>query len=262
MSRKNCCWISTPLLQHKPSKLTPFLSLCCRAAEKLSVECPSPLPAQKPSRFTGFFLLPEPTTVKHSLPIFPDFVAELTSALHKPLSTRTTVHGHFLELDREEETDLVNIPPIEPSLASYLAPSHKHVVGNSATLPSKHCRFSTSVHSWRKFTGHRQAQSNGLSSGTMLQIYQAMSLAELRKTVPSDSPPVPLLNEVRIAMDHILCVSGCVALSWGRGMVSTVVAQRKLWLTLPDVPEKDQAIYLDEPVLAAGLFGRHSTSSR
>lgn len=83
-----------------------------------------------------------------------------------------------------------------------------------------------------------------------------MFLAELRETMPSDSPPVPLLNEVRITMDHILRVSCCVALSWGGGMASTVVAQRQLWLTLSGVPEKDQAIYLDEPVLAAGLFGQ------
>lgn len=41
----------------------------------------------------------------------------------------------------------------------------------------------------------------------MPQIYQAMSLAELREIMPSDSPPVPLLNKVRIAVDHILCVS-------------------------------------------------------
>lgn len=141
---------------------------------------------------------------------------------------------------------------MEPSLASYLAQSHKHVVGASATLPSKHCKFSTSqlekVYLLQVITAH------GLSSVTMLQIYQAMFLAELRET--SNSSQVPLLNKIRIAMDHILCVSCCVALSWGRRMASTVVAQRQLWLTLSDIPEKVQAIYLDEPVLAAGLFGQ------
>lgn len=45
-------------------------------------------------------------------------------------------------------------------------------------------------------------------------------------------------------------------LSFGRGMASTVVAQRHLWLTLLDVPEKDRAVYLDEPVSAEGLFGK------
>ncbi len=46
-----------------------------------------------------------------------------------------------------------------------------------------------------------------------------------------------------------------MALSLGRGMASTVVAQRDLWLTLSYVPERDRAVYLDEPVSAEGLFG-------
>lgn len=40
-------------------------------------------------------------------------------------------------------------------------------------------------------------------------------------------------------------------------MASTVVlAQRHLWLTLYDIPDRERAVYLDEPVSAAGLF-RH-----
>lgn len=56
---------------------TYFFSLCHRAADKLVVDWPSPLPAQKPSWFAGFFLPPKPTTIRNSLPMFPDFVAEL-----------------------------------------------------------------------------------------------------------------------------------------------------------------------------------------
>ena len=33
-----------------------------------------------------------------------------------------------------------------------------------------------------------------------------------------------------------------------------VVAQRHLWLTLSDAPDRDRAVYLDEPVSADGLF--------
>lgn len=83
-----------------------------------------------------------------------------------------------------------------------------------------------------------------------------MSLAELGKNMPPDGPLVPLLNKVRIATDYILCVSCYAALSLGRGMASMVVAPRHLWLTLSDIPERDQAIYLDEPVSAGGLFGQ------
>ncbi|KAL7398707.1 hypothetical protein ABVT39_013841 [Epinephelus coioides] len=124
---------------------TSFLSLYRRAAEKLEVEWASPPPTQKPLRFAGFFLPPEPTTVKNSLPLFPDFVAELTSTWNKPLSTRVTVpgYGQYLDLDGAEKAGLVNPPPMEPSLAAYLAPAQNHGVGGPTTLPSKHCRFST-----------------------------------------------------------------------------------------------------------------------
>ncbi len=74
--------------------------------------------------------------------------------------------------------------------------------------------------------------------------------------MPLDSPLSPLLNEVRVATDYILRVSRCAALSLGRRMASTVVAQRHLWLTLSDVPDQDRAVYLDEPVSAEGLFGQ------
>ena len=90
----------------------------------------------------------------------------------------------------------------------------------------------------------------------MLQTYQAMCLAELGSHMPPDSPLSPLLNKVRIATDYILRVSCYAALSLGRGMASTVVAQRHLWLTLSDVPDRDRAVYLDEPVSADGLFGQ------
>lgn len=77
------------------------------------MEWPSPPPAQKQSRFSGFFLPPEPTTVRNNLPMFPDFVAELTLTWNKPLSTRTTVpsYGQFLDLDGAEKAGLVNPPP-------------------------------------------------------------------------------------------------------------------------------------------------------
>ncbi|XP_039904084.1 uncharacterized protein LOC120744034 [Simochromis diagramma] len=142
---------------------------------------------------------------------------------------------------------------MEPSLAAYLAPSHNHGVGGPATLPSKHCRFSASQ--LEKIYRAQAGTARAMSSVTMLQTYQAMCLAELGSLVPDDSPLSPLLNEVRVTTDYILRASRCAALSLGRGMASTVVAQRHLWLTLSDVPDRDRAVYLDAPVSAAGLFG-------
>ncbi|XP_076746637.1 uncharacterized protein LOC112431703 [Maylandia zebra] len=234
---------------------TSLFSLFRRAAEKLQVDWPSPPPARKPSRFAGFFLPPEPATAKNCLPMFPDFLCELTASWDKPLSTRVTVpgYGQYMELDGAEGAGLANPPPMEPSLAAYLAPSHNHGVGGPATLPSKHCRFSASQ--LEKIYRAQAGTARAMSSVTMLQTYQAMCLAELGSLVPEDSPLSPLLNEVRVTTDYILRASCCAALSLGRGMASTVVAQRHLWLTLSDVPDRDRAVYLDAPVSAAGLFG-------
>jgi hypothetical protein len=234
---------------------TSFFSLYRRAAEELEVDWPAAAPAQRQSRFAGFHLPQEPTATKNRLPMFPDFVSELTSAWSKPLSTRVTVagYGQYLDLDGADKAGLVNPPPMEPSLAAYLAPLQNHGVGGPTTLPSKHCRFSASQ--LDKIYRAQASTARALSSVTMLQTYQAMRLAELGSLMPADSPTVPLLNEVRLATDYILRVSRCAALSLGRGMASTVVAQRHLWLTLSDVPERDRAVYLDEPVSAEGLFG-------
>ncbi|KAL7370927.1 hypothetical protein ABVT39_014473 [Epinephelus coioides] len=235
---------------------TSFLSLYRRAAEKLEVEWPSLPPAQKQLWFAGFFLPSEPTTVKNSLPLFPDFVAELTSTWNKPLSTCVMVpgYGHYLDLDGAEKAGLVNTPPMEPSLAAYLALVQNHGVGGPTTLPSKHCRFSASQ--LEKIYRAQAGTARALSLVTVLQTYQAICLAELGSLMPSDSPLAPLLNEVSVATDYVLHVSRCAALSLGRGMASTVVAQRHLWLTLSDVLERDRAVYLDEPVSAEGLFGQ------
>lgn len=233
-----------------------FLSLYRRAAGKLDVEWPSSPPAQKRSRFAGFFLPPEPTTVKNRLPMYPDFVSELTSSWSKPLSTRVTVpgFGQYSDLEGAESAGLVHPPPMEPSLAAYLAPSQNHGVIGPATLPSKHCRFSAGQ--LEKIYRAQGCAARTLSSVTMLQTYQAMCLAELGAQLPAGSPLTPLLNEVRLATDYILRMSRGVALSVGRGMAFTVVAQRHLWLTLSDVPEKERVAYLDEPVSAQGLFGQ------
>lgn len=83
----------------------------------------------------GFFLPPESMTVENSLPMYLDIVVALTLIWHKPLSTKdlVPVYGQFLELNAAEETSLANIPPMELSLASYLAMPHNHGVCGSAT---------------------------------------------------------------------------------------------------------------------------------
>lgn len=58
-------------------------------------------------------------------------------------STYITVHGYgqYLDLEKAERAGLVNPPPMESSLASYLASSYNHGMAGHTTASSKHCRF-------------------------------------------------------------------------------------------------------------------------
>ena len=233
-----------------------FLALYRRAAQRVDVQWPSAAPVQRPTRFSGFFLPQAPATEKLRLPLFPDFVTELTSSWNKPFSTRASVPGYaqFLEHEGAETSGLLNPPPMEPSLAAYLAPSHNHGIVGQSTLPSKHCRFSYGQ--LEKCYRAQATTARAMSSMSLLQTYQAMCLAELDSLLPAGSPASSLLDEIRVATDYTLRMTRCAALALGRGMATTVVAQRHLWLTLSDMPDRDRVSYLDEPISPAGLFGQ------
>lgn len=57
----------------------PFIELYQRVAGKLLVDWPVPPPIQKNSCFGGFYLSPVKTVVKTRLPLYPDYMAELTA---------------------------------------------------------------------------------------------------------------------------------------------------------------------------------------
>lgn len=97
------------------------------------------------------------------------------------------------------------------------------VVG-SAMLPSK-VLYITGAKK-KKIYQSQPSRDHALSSVAMFQMHQAMCLAEVGKSFPPESPLIGLLNEVKNA--HSLLVSCCAVLSLGRGMPSTVMAQRHL----------------------------------
>ncbi|KAL7383276.1 hypothetical protein ABVT39_008163 [Epinephelus coioides] len=84
---------------------------------------------------------------------------------------------------------------------------------------------------------------------------EAIQLMELDSRLPPNSPLTPVIRELRIMTDYILRSACFVAVYLSRGMASTVVAHRYLWLTLSDIPDRDRVAYLGEPVSPAGLFG-------
>ncbi|KAF7648271.1 hypothetical protein LDENG_00159540 [Lucifuga dentata] len=110
----------------------------------LEVPWPSSPPLQQQTQLVGsYFLLQQHSTVKHKLPVFPDFVTELTHSwpsLKAPVSLPFT---QFLDLEGMETAGLTNIPPMDETLAYHLAPK-ANMASNKPTLPSKQCRFSAS----------------------------------------------------------------------------------------------------------------------
>ncbi|RXN07737.1 Glycosyltransferase LARGE1 [Labeo rohita] len=233
----------------------PFMDLYRRAAEKLSVEWPVPPPVQKSSRFGGFYLSPVQTVVRTRLPLYPDCVAELTSLWPKPMSPPPPVPGasRFTELEGAGEAGLVSAPPMEHSLAAYLAPTQNSGIAGTPTLPTGPYRFS--FKQLGRIYGEQACAARALSSMSLLQTYQAICLGELSEAVSAGRPCDALMGEVLSTADYILRATRGALVSLGHAMAGTVVAQRHLWLTLANLPERDRSAFLSTPISPSGFFG-------
>ncbi|CAM4510102.1 unnamed protein product [Leuciscus chuanchicus] len=175
----------------------PFLELYRRAAAKLTVEWPAPPPVQKSSRFGGFYLSQVQTVVRTHLPIYPDCIAELTSSWSKPMSTLSPVSGmsKFTDLEGAQEAGLMSAPPMEHSLATYLAPMHNSGIAGIPTLPSGPCRFS--YRQLSRIYSDQACTARALSTMSLLQTYQAICLGELSEAMSEGRPCDELMGEVR-----------------------------------------------------------------
>ncbi|KAI7798269.1 hypothetical protein IRJ41_024254, partial [Triplophysa rosa] len=217
-----------------------FIDLFRRAAEKLSVDWPVPPPVQKDSRFGGYYLAPMQTVVRTYLPLYPDCLAELTSSWSKPTSPPPPVPGatKFTELEGAEAAGLISAPPMEHSL--------KHAL-------QKH-GYNKHSHSSDRPLPEQARTARALSSMSLLQTYQAICLGELSEAMSAGMPCDALMGEVRSTADYILRATRGVLGSLGHAMASTVVAQRHLWLTLANLPERDWSAFLSAPISSSGLF--------
>lgn len=77
--------------------------------------------------------------------------------------------------------------------------------------------------SWNKVCWSQASEAPTLSFTTTIQMNKFVCLAELGPLVS---------NKLRIDTHHILCGSQCADLSLEKGMASTVVVYRHLWVTL------------------------------
>lgn len=233
---------------------TPALfELCRRAAVHLDVSWPASPPLQQQTRLAGKYFLPQPqSTVKHKLPIFPDFVTELTRSWSSPKAPASLPFTQFLDLEGMETAGLTNIPPMDETLAYHLAPK-ANMASNKPALPSKQCRFSASQ--LEKIYRAQGLSARALNTASMLQAYQAEKLQDLHHALSKGENATAILDEVRRTADFILRLSSTAASALGKGMAETVVAQRHLWLTLTELPDGQRSEFLYQPVEPFGLFG-------
>ncbi|KAI7814652.1 hypothetical protein IRJ41_023079 [Triplophysa rosa] len=242
-------------MQDSPSASVETGGVDTGAAEKLSVDWLAPPPVQRDSCFGGFYLAPMQTVVRTRLPLYPDCLAELTSSWSKPTSPPPPVLGvtKFTELEGAEAAGLMSAPPMEHSLVAYLAPSRNTSITSTPTLPTGPCRFS--FKQLGRVYGEQARTARALSAMSLLQTYQAICLGELSEAMSAGMPCDALMGEVRSTANYILRATRGVLGSLGHAMASTVVAQRHLWLTLANLPERDQSAFLNAPFSPSGLFG-------
>lgn len=231
-----------------------FIDLCRRAAERLGVPWPAPPPRQQQTRLAGNYFLPQqPATVRHKLPVFPDFTLELSRSWATPKAPLSLPFSQFLDLEGMESAGLTNIPPMDETLATHLAPRSNSASGKP-TLPSKQCRFSASQ--LEKIYRSQGLAARALNTASMLQAYQAEKLRDLHEALRRNENVIGLLDEIRRTADFNLRLSSTTAVALGKGMAETVVAQRHLWLTLTELPETQRSEFLHQAVEPSGLFGQ------
>ncbi len=133
-------------------------------------------------------------------------------------------------------------------LVSYFSPSGASSL-KAVVLPTKPLG-TTSALVGKAYTAAGQAAG---CSHTMavLQAYQA-ELLELDEedTIKSDD-----FDEIRRATDLSLRATKETAKAIGRSMAVLVVTERRLWLTLSRINNRDKAFLLNAPVSPSDLFG-------
>lgn len=124
----------------KTSGTTPALvKLCHQAAKRLEVLWPTLLPHQHRTRLVGNHFLPkQQATVRHKLPVFPDFMTELMQSWASPKAPLSLPFTQFSDLEDMEPAGLAKITPMDETLAVYLAPK-PNMSTSKPTLTSMQC---------------------------------------------------------------------------------------------------------------------------
>ncbi|CAM4598264.1 unnamed protein product [Leuciscus chuanchicus] len=186
-----------------------------------------------------------------SLPFLPDLHSEIEKAWKNPFSARLHLQqrASFAAVEGAAEHGYVSMPPVDETLANYLASGRPSSLG-APTLPSKPLK-TTSRLNGRAYTAAGQAGAV-LHTLAVLQAYQADLLRDLDQGA---GLPPDAMAELRRTTDLALRATKQSAVSVGRAMAAMVTTERHLWLNQADIGEKEKTFLLDSPVSPSELFG-------
>jgi hypothetical protein len=226
--------------------------MLARAAEKVGLVW-NPPPCPEPSRLDDWFLGAARVGFQRPAPVpfFPEVHEEVTRSWTAPLAARhrSTPSSSLTTLDGGAVKGYEGIPPVERSVAMQLCPKTASTWRGNPSLPSRACRFSSSL-TGKAYIACGEAASS-LHAMALLQVHQAQALCDMQEggTGPG------ALQELRTATDLALRATKVTARSLGRAMSTLVVQERHLWLTLADMRESDKSGLLNSPISQGGLFG-------
>ncbi|KAK2869242.1 hypothetical protein Q7C36_001113 [Tachysurus vachellii] len=138
---------------------------------------------------------------------------------------------------------------VEETLASYLSPSVASSL-KAPVFPTKPLR-ATSALVEKAYAAAGQA-AGCLHTMGVLQAYLADLLCDLDEGLSSGAADI---KEVHRTADLTLRATKHTARAVGRSMAALMATEKHLWLTLPNLPDKDRAVLLDAPIAPPGLFG-------
>ncbi len=189
-------------------------------------------------------------------PFFGDLHQEISRSWKQPFSSHliNAAAADFTNLVGSVEQGYTAMPVVEDTLASHLSPSLAPSWKSRPLLPTKPCR-TTSALIGKSYIAAGQA---GMALHTMaiLQAYQADVLKEMDEGTGLTPEAV---KELRRATDLALRANKHTARAVGRSMAGSVAAERRLWLNLTEIRERE-VFLLDAPISQSGLFGEAVSS--
>lgn len=178
---------------------------------------------------------------------FPEVHKELTKSWKAPFLSRTRFTGAsaVTTLNGGVAQGYVDVPQVECAFVVHLSPSSAATLSGHPWLPSKTCKFTSSLTA-KAYNTSGQA-SFALHAMAILQVYQAKALKKMEES----SPDPEVLHEHLLS--HLLYPSGCKGDGTGPRSGNIHISGH-LWLNLVEMKDAKKVRFPYTPVSQASLF--------